>query len=144
VKKQFTLNTEKITALFCQGKTLVFYPKTEEDSIFIQNQLFAMGYQWNDSSRCITAVRESIDCGIYLKNNVIRYNTANASEGGLLCNSSQFAKNYTSPDRAFMLEMFNKMAAQITALSEEVASLRKDLQPAKLDKPVFKKPDSAP
>ena len=131
-------NTAVITKEFCKGKTLIFFPQTEEEAAFIQRKIFAMGYRWvEDPGTSVRHISESVNTGMVLdEKGFLWFNpSAKSLATGLLCTSDQFDEKYLSPDRTFMLEQFNKLSAKIDAVYEE-------LRPPTLDKPIRSKPKS--
>ena len=132
------INTAVITKEFCKGKTLIFFPQTEEEAASIQRKIFAMGYNWGNN--CGASIRDtsgSVSGGMVLDEQGLLWTIPRERHfaTGLLCASDQLDEKYLSPDRAFMLELFNKLSAKIDAVYEE-------LRPPTLDKPILKKPKS--
>jgi hypothetical protein len=143
------VNTEQITAEFCVGKALIFFPQSEEESEFIQRKIFALGYSWPNR-------KENVDLGVhgsfalvltdYKRSRptllaIYRYE-ARHEKNVLLCTSDQFGEKYMSEYdfRASMTEKFNQMAERIEALTQTVAALQRELQPKVLDKAPLEKP----
>lgn len=139
-------NNEKITKEFCEGKTLIFQPKTEDEAAFIQRTFFAMGFKWiRDCGTKVGWLSECVLKGMALNQEGLCFSVSDdGKERGLLCAASQFDEIYMSPETTFLLAQFNKLAARIEEIATDVAEIKKQLQPEKLDKPVFKKPDSTP
>ena len=141
-------NDQKITREFCKGRTLIFYPRTEEEAGFIQRRLFELGCGWCNDRAVVQNVKDCVSHGIFLDAGKIYYDGGNTAAGrnALLCTSAQFDENYLPPEQVFIWEQFNQLAARIEEINKKVDAIYKELQPAKLDKQVLKKPgqDQAP
>ncbi len=144
-------NNEKITHTLCQAHELVFYPKSIDEAVFIQRQFLGMGYRWsrddnhNPLGFSIFKEQKCVDNGMLLKDGkmfLLTYQSPGSNS--LICTSDQFAADYASPDRAFMLEQFNKLAARIEEIGAKVDTIYKEIHPVKLDKPGLKNPNGAP
>jgi hypothetical protein len=139
------INHEKITKEFCQGKRLLFFPQTSEETVFIQRKLFELGYEWDDNNEwtdpslktkvysvggCISTGMVARDGKIYTDPNEESYKT------GFLCTSTQFDESFVSFEQA-ILAQFNKLSAKVDAMYGQI-------MPKTLDKPVTKKPGGGP
>jgi len=138
-------NTETITREFCQGKNLIFQPKTVEEAVFIQRKIFEMGYRWYWSrSNRVDNIEQSLNAGIELRHGQLFTGGYSAPKDGILCTVHQFnepfdpkdIKNlYVPPNQEFILELFNRMAEKIDSLEDEVKQLRKEVGPKEPPKP---------
>ena len=140
------INTEKITPEFCKGKTLLFYPQTEEEAAFIQRRIFALGFKWSANRVEVQETAGCVQKGMVLEDTTLYFNpTSENREKGFLCTSAQFDEVFVSFEQK-VLEQFNKLSARIEEITQRVDAIYKELQPAKLDKQVLKKPvpDQAP
>lgn len=146
------INDQKITREFCERKLLVFFPRTLEEAQFIQRKIFEMGFQWGkgtyDFENGSTTVQVSdhrLLEGLVLdeKGNLFAHPIKKHLQSGLLCDTAQFDEAYLTSQQK-MMEQFNKLSARIEEIAKSVARIEKELQPKNLDKPAFKKPDSAP
>jgi hypothetical protein len=84
---------EKITKEYCKDKILLFYPKTIEESEFIQRSLFALDFDWiSEADKEPMRLEESVEEGIILRmNGTILYSpNSNEKENGITCTSAQF------------------------------------------------------
>ena len=121
-------NSPKITREFCAGRKLCFHPQTEDEARFIQERLFELGFKWREG-QTRPLYLDSLAAGtLYLENGVMFRSSAREVRG-TLCDIKQLDEKYLSPDQAFMLEQFNKMAAQIETLTQRVAELEAALRP---------------
>ncbi len=129
-------NEEKITKEFCQGKGLIFFPKTVEDAQFIQDSFILMGFKWGDPD----TLSDCVSNGMVLKEGLL-YSSPNTESRttGFLCTSDQFSVEYKS-DRELIMQLFN----QVADLGKMVNAIYDELQPKVLDKPVLKKPGTQP
>ena len=135
------INTEKITPESCKGKTLLFYPQTEEEAAFIQRRIFALGFKWSANRVEVQETAGCVQKGMVLEDTTLYFNpTSENREKGFLCTSAQFDENYLPPEQVFIREQFNKLAARIEEIAKDVAEIKKELQPARLDKPLLKNP----
>lgn len=134
-------NKERLTKEFCQSRRLVFFPKTEQEAALIQRKLFSMGFAWANGAVDARCLDDCVKSGMILTSEGVIYHSPSSGDNGLVCTSAQFDENYLSPDMALLMGEIKKLSAQITALTEEVAEIKKELQPQKLDKPVVKKPE---
>ena len=138
-------NNEKITKEFCDGKILIFYPKTGDEAEFIQHKLFEMGFAWKSGLTEIGNIASCVLNGMELDGGKIYTSPPRGDvDKGFLCTPAQFNGNYLSPEQTFILEQFNKLAARIEDISRKVDAMYDQVMPKSLDKPVFKKPDSTP
>lgn len=141
-------NTEKITPEMMRRERLVFYPATQEEAAVIQERLIAMGGKWGGEHGANAAELENcVQKGFLCERGTFYYNPSSSSSS-LLCTVNQLDENYMPPDRAFLMEQFNKMTAciegltaQVAELKGEVAALKAELYPG-LDagKSALKKP----
>lgn len=132
-------NTQKITKEFCQGKVLLFYPRTAEESVFIQRKVFEMGYKWADNTVEITLVEKSLLTGMALDRAGRLWVSPNTEHRttGWLCTSNQFNEDYLSPDQTFILEQFNKLAARLDRLETKIDAIYDELRPQMIQKPIL-------
>ena len=135
-------NDQKITREFCKGKTLIFYPQTQEEAAFIQRRIFALGFKWPSGSTEVGKLADCVSHGILLNAGSVLYHSPASTnlDVGLLCTSAQFDENHLPPEQVFIREQFNKLAARIEEIAKDVAEIKKELQPARLDKPLLKNP----
>ncbi len=115
-------NQSTLTPEYCRRHRLIFYPKTMDEAIFIQERLSEFSIRWVSGEPVGNFARECVDKGMLVDNGALYYNPER-KPGDVVCDSSQFDKKYIPPDRAFLLEQFNKMAEKIDALSSRVAEL---------------------
>jgi len=138
-------NVDKITPELCKKKDLVFYPKTVAEVVFIQRQLFAMGFQWFNAHapHKIQWIDECLSEGMHLNGGKLSWDVYETKKS-LLCQATQFEevfdesdpKNLHVPaDQSFLLQLFNTLSARIDGLAEEVDIMREALQPRGLEKP---------
>ena len=113
-----------LTPEFCRSNRLVFYPKTLDEVNFIQERLAEFGIRWADGKPVGALAQECLNKGMLVENAKLYYNPV-SNDRSIQCTAGQFNGEYISPDRAFLLEPFNKMAERIDALSSRVAELEK-------------------
>jgi hypothetical protein len=145
------MTQETITRDYCQDKTLLFYPESNEEAKFIQESLLKIGFSTRFDSKKLINPEQCIQYGIMLTSYGVVSITITDKErkSGLVCNSSQFDPPFdkkaiatpaqrpqvaTSKKPLALLGMFNQMATQIEALTQEVAALRKEIAPKHLEK----------
>jgi len=139
-------NTEKITRNFCQGKTLIFYPVTEEEAEFIQRKLFAMGFSW-ESDALINGIGHGGSCvkyGMKLEEGKLAtYPQPKDKKAGFLCTSDQFDEKFKT-DQELLMEQFNKLSAgqkeiskKLDELIKRVDAVYEEIKPKRLDKQVI-------
>lgn len=129
------MTAQKLTREFCLNKTLIFYPGTVQEAIAVQKGLFNLGFIWADGVEDVQKAHECAETGIVLEDNKIYYHPSSETKRkGTVCSVQQLDSNYISPDQSFMLDLFNKMSARIDALTAEVAALKQQLEPQKLEK----------
>jgi hypothetical protein len=119
-----THNRSKLTPEFCRKHRLLFYPRTTEDAVFIQERLADFGIHWVGGAGPGSHARECVDKGMLVDGGELYYNPQ-AKSDDILCDATQFDKNFLPPDRAFLLEQFNKLAEKIDAQSARIAELEK-------------------
>jgi hypothetical protein len=88
----------KLTQEYCQNKILLFYPKTEEESAFIQHSLFAMGFGWgSEHSTNTDHLSDTVRTGMIIdKSGTFYFNPDLDSEkDGVICTSDQFDPPFT-------------------------------------------------
>ncbi|MEZ0261107.1 MAG: hypothetical protein ACAH80_08860 [Alphaproteobacteria bacterium] len=125
-----------ITRALCHSARLVFSPKTEEEAIFIQERLFAMGCAWGDGRTNVSEVASCVAKGILVDHGKIYYNP-NSDPKNILCRTDQLDSNYVPPDKAFLIEQFNKVHARLEAIEKRLKVLE---EPEPLDKLPLKRP----
>ena len=142
-------NDQKITREFCKGRTLIFYPRTEEEAGFIQRRLFELGCVWCNDRAVVQNVKDCVSHGIFLDAGKIYYDGGNTAAGrnALLCTSAQFdqgaAPELTPEEQKSLREEFNALAALVKDMAKKVDALYDEVMPKKLDKPTLKGPDQA-
>lgn len=135
---------EKITKNFCKNRILLFYPQTEPEAAFIQQNLLDMGFSWGErgASNSTAFLRESIRDGLTLKENgLLYYGPSELSRAkGIICTSAEFDPPFDkSPlahqsERELIMTLFNKLSL----LADEVAAIKAEIMPRHLDKDGFK------
>lgn len=109
---------------FCLNNRVVFYPKSIEEAVFIQDRLKDFGIGWSDGSAVGRYARECADTGMLVENGRLLYNPT-ADGRNILCTADQFDKEYIPPNQAFLLAQFNKMAERIDALMSRIDGLER-------------------
>lgn len=111
-------NTRKLTPRFCQGKTLVFFPSTQEEAKVIQEHLFTAGFGWLTNGQTPTHLQECVKMGICTNFNNIFYNPGKSTlEKGLLCDVSQFPNSTIPPGpKSVLTDLFNDISIASGAL----------------------------
>lgn len=119
-------DTTMLTAEFCHRNNIKFYPKTVDEALFIQKRLADFGIRWVDNSAVGANVSECTSLGMAVQNGKLYYNPS-SSTAYITCTSEQLDRNYVPPERAFLIEQFNKMADTINTLAARVESLEKKI-----------------
>jgi hypothetical protein len=125
------VNHEKITREFCEGKTLLFYPKNRDEVVAIQERLHEMGFQWPDKypkDHVFDApafIKPCVESGmIALKNGIIIYNDDRSNQwNGLLCTADQLKDNFVSQELTDAVDQALAVANEVSA--QNLASARK-------------------
>ena len=140
-------NKQKITPELLKDNKLVFYPKTTMEAVFIQRMLFELGCKWYwDKSARLSFVEDCVGRGIEVHDGKLFCGEFSGPREALLCTSAQFDKPFDEKDiknlyvpanQTFILELFNRLSERIDALNNEVAQLRKDIEPKGPGKPKF-------
>lgn len=133
---------EKITKEFCKDNILIFYPKTEPESAFIQQSLFDMGYHWSKGQKEVLYLKESIKTALVIRNGHMFHGEPDSNDRtkGIVCTGDQFELSFDKnnpanlSDRELMMALFNK----VSALAEEVAVIKSEIMPKHLQKDGFK------
>jgi hypothetical protein len=124
-----------VTKALCHSARLVFRPKTEEEAIFIQERLFALGVAWGDGRTYVSEVAGCVANGMLVDHGKLYYNPPDDAKN-IHCRADQLDSNYVPPDKAFLLEQFNKVHARLDAIEKRLDALEGD----PLDKPPMKRP----
>ena len=125
-------NTQKITREFCQGKRLLFFPRTEDEAICIQRKFFALGYKWADGDGAVKRAELCVKKGMVLNDGQLYDSPGSESlQKGFLCTADQFDDAYKT-DRELLLDLFNRLAA----IEKQQAEILAELRPQQLDKPI--------
>jgi hypothetical protein len=135
---------EKITKNFCKNRILLFYPQTEAEAAFVQQNLLDMGFTWGErgASNATAFLRESVKEGLTLKENGLLYYAPSelTKAKGIICTSAEFDPPFDKTilehqsERELIMTLFNK----ISALSDEVAAIKAEIMPKHLNKDGFK------
>jgi hypothetical protein len=133
------INREKITKELCETEDLIFFPETQEESMFIQRKLMDMGYKWVSGHSAPVAETRILSSGLVLLRGKIYRRGDEDNSNYLKCDLYQFDRNL-SPDQALIMEQFNKFSARLEEIVQAVAEMQKELRPAKLDKTPLKGP----
>jgi hypothetical protein len=118
----------RITPAYCAGRKLYFHPQSAEEAQFIQERLFEMGFKWREGQTHPLYVDALAHGALFLENGVM-FRSSSREASGTFCDIRQLDEKYLSPDQVFMMEQFNRMAAQIEALTQKVADLESALRP---------------
>ena len=139
------VNDQKITKEFCKGKTLIFFPRSFDEAVFIQRQIFKMGFKWGkgsydfeDSSTTVIDSDARLLEGLLLeKNKEALFARPDTEElrSGVLCDPAQLDETYLPPQQQVM-EQFNKLSDRVEQVAAMVDELRAEMSPKKLDKPL--------
>jgi hypothetical protein len=134
----------KLTKDFCNNKILLFYPQTEAEAAFVQQNLLDMGFTWGErgASKSTAFLRESVRDGLTLKENGLLYYAPSelTRAKGMICTSAEFDPPFDrcilehQSERELIMTLFNK----ISALSDEVAAIKSEIMPKHLSKDGFK------
>ena len=141
-------NKEKLTKEFCQEKKLIFFPRTHEEAVTIQQKLIDMGFGWRGERFDEVSTKPAneyhtltyglvLHYGLFSVGNnesiltrgcVREYVEATDPNGALLCTVEQLSADYVhaekvSVDAQEILRQFNKLSAQIAALEKKVDAL---------------------
>lgn len=132
------LNQEKITKEFCQGRTLIFRPKTVEEAEKIQRRLFGMGYRWRMSGDQVIMQEDCVEKGLTLRDNGhIHLGVSDDDmQKGFLCTLEQFDKadlaaNLKLLEDPTLRTIFNYFNNEIAGLRAEVEELKKEVSDIK-------------
>jgi hypothetical protein len=139
---------EKITPEFCEDKTLLFYPKSNEDAKFIMHTLYALGFAKGVPPSAEQEAEEdltyTIEKGIVLKSDGYVYVNpmpATIAEA-TLCTSAQFGiptgKDTLPECNDSIIQQFNQNAERMERLTAAVQRL--ELQIEKFNKKVAPDP----
>lgn len=125
----------KITREYCAGHKLCFHPQSGDEARFIQERLFELGFKWRDGQTHALYL-DNLPSGTLFVENSVMFRSTEREVSGILCDIKQLDEKYLSPDQAFMMAQFNKMAAQIEALTQKVTDLEAALRThTEIDKP---------
>lgn len=140
------INIYKLTKEFCQGRELCFHPKTPDEARLIQVNLFAMGFRWSTSGVKILYCDELVASTLYLnQDGKMTWNDeAGRETKGVLCDASQFDKNYIAPPlppapapAKTLDDVFNLIASlqkEVAELRQQVTDLHGEIMPKPLEK----------
>jgi hypothetical protein len=138
-----TINQEPITRALVETNDLVFYPKTENEAIFIQQRLFELGARWGSHGAVVDEVANCIAKGMICKRGELLYNPV-LSEPYLHCTSEQFSQDFVPPERAFLIEQFRIIAERLERIEQRLDGIESELTPSHLDKRGLNAPGSGP
>lgn len=135
-------NNEKITPELLRRSQLVFYPRTAEETIFIQQRLLDMGAVWADGVAKVSHVADSVNTGLIVQQGKILYNPGK-DPAYRLATIEQFDGEYLTPEQKFLKEQFDKVHARLDEMDRKIGELQAALLPrdiGKLPKDVAGKP----
>lgn len=133
-------NAEKITPELLRHSCLVFYPRTANEAILIQQKLFDMGADWaGGGGQNLAHVEESVNGGMVVQFGKIYYNPSE-SPTYRRARIEQFDDEYLTPEQHFLKAQFDKINARLDAMEKKVDELRDAMLPKDMGKPVLKKP----
>jgi hypothetical protein len=136
---------EKITKEFCKNNILIFHPKTEPESAFIQKRLFDLGCRWEEGGG-VRHLKETVTDAMVIRKGQILYGmpTPKDKAKGIVCTNDQFDVVFdkSNPDnlsdRELMTVLFNQISARLDVLTEQVEKLNEEIAPRHLQKDGFK------
>ncbi|MEZ0223238.1 MAG: hypothetical protein ACAH83_01695 [Alphaproteobacteria bacterium] len=110
----------KLTREFCRANRVAFQPETPEEAVFIQERLAEFGIGWVDGAGPDVRAKDCTQWGMVVENGRLYFGPS-SNPRDVLCTAAQFDKDYVSPDQAFLLEQFGKIAARLDDISSRLA-----------------------
>lgn len=86
-------NNQKIDRALCQQATLVFFPKTNDEAVFIQERILGMGFAWKDMTQTVEHTDACVETGLVLgAQGMTTHPSVDSIYNGRLCSAEQFNK----------------------------------------------------
>ncbi len=113
------MSNEKITAEFFHQKNVCFKPRTKEESAFIQQKLFDMGFRWRGGCKKIQLLEHTVAGGITVEKGRFGYGIGLSISNIVHAHAADF-EGYDEWEclpraKKMMLSMFNVLSDRLSA-----------------------------
>lgn len=130
-----------LTRAEMHGKQLLFYPKTEEEAVALQQKLLDMGIPWSHGPRSVTNVEFTLQHGLLVKDDKLYYANADKSAYTVV-STKRILTDFIPPEKKFLMEQFDRINKRLDALEKRVDEIHEALYPKSDKKPVLKPPSN--